>query len=235
MHRADHALPGEIDAHRHGPRFYAPGAYARSDDVRTSFTMAASVIAALTGPTQSLREWRAPRRAEAASSACGLPIRIDRLRHCERAQRATRSRRAWSAPRRAGIAHMGRPLSTRVLGGGRRTREGRDDGRRRALRRRVTLIYAGCLRQSRMTVLRREGALSSFASPGADAPCRQQSSRILRIVPASIRPLRPLVPSAHSPDVRAEALTRCRRHRVGGAPRAAGVKAAARRPQGREP
>lgn len=47
-------------------------------------------------------------------------------------------------------------------------REGRGSGRNRALRRRVTLIFAdypGCPVQSRMTVLRRERALSYNASP----------------------------------------------------------------------
>ena len=42
------------------------------------------------------------------------------------------------------------------------------DGRGWLLRRRVTLIFAGCaklLAQSRMTVLRRGGALSTVASP----------------------------------------------------------------------
>src|SRR5438552_11720950 len=50
----------------------------------------------------------------------------------------------------------------------------RGDGLGRALRRRITLLYAdcsGCPAPSRMTVLRRESPLSRIANPGR-LPCR---------------------------------------------------------------
>src|SRR5438552_15553308 len=67
----------------------------------------------------------------------------------------------------------------------------RGDGLGRALRRRITLLYAdcsGCRAPSRMTVLRRESPLSRIAN-SERLPCRIASTRVLRIVPASIRRL----------------------------------------------
>jgi hypothetical protein len=69
---------------------------------------------------------------------------------------------------------------------------GRDDGCGRTLRRRVTLIFAGCPNgagPSRMTVIRREATPSRSASPGGARPCRIARPRVLWIVPAHIRRL----------------------------------------------
>jgi hypothetical protein len=68
------------------------------------------------------------------------------------------------------------------------------DGRGRALRRRVTLIFAGCpsLRSGRagMTVLRRERSPSKVASPRKLIPVSHSVAACAPFVPTFIRPLR---------------------------------------------
>ena len=60
------------------------------------------------------------------------------------------------------------------------------DGPARSLRRRVTLIYAGCQGQSCKTVFRREGWLSWGASPGSKSVSQRQLADP-RIVPRRSR------------------------------------------------
>ncbi len=85
-----------------------------------------------------------------------------------------------------------------------------------------------------MTFLRREKALSSFASPERLLPVARIPAH-----PPDRACVHPSSPASRSlspthPMFEPTALTRCRRHSVAWVPRAARVKAAVRRPQGRE-